>query len=59
MPLPEGVTKVTPEKVKLEINVDEQEEKVFSDQPINAVSLTDGKTVEFLEPETGEMDVTY
>jgi len=58
VPLPDGVTKVTPEKVKLEINVDEQEEKVFSDQPINAVGLTDGKTVEFLDPETGEMDVT-
>ncbi|UHA60925.1 YbbR-like domain-containing protein [Metabacillus litoralis] len=32
VPVPEGITKVSPEKIKLEIDVEEQQEKVFSSQ---------------------------
>ena len=57
VPIPEGLKKIDPEKLKINIDIDEQEEKAFTDQEIKAVGLSEDKNLEFIEPETGAQDV--
>lgn len=57
IPVPEGINKLSPEKIKLNIDVDEQEEKSFNDQEIKAVGLSENKQLEFIDPESGVLDV--
>ena len=57
IPVPKGVNKISPEKIKLNIDVDEQEEKSFLDQEIKAVGLSENKQLEIIEPESGTLDV--
>lgn len=58
VPVPEGITKVSPEKIKLEIDVEEQQEKVFSSQKIQEVGLSEGKVFDYIDPDSGVMDLT-
>jgi YbbR domain-containing protein len=58
VPVPEGITKVSPEKIKLEIDVEEQQEKVFSSQKIQEVGLSEGKVFDYIDPDLGAMDLT-
>lgn len=58
VPVPEGITKVSPEKIKIEIDVEEQQEKVFSSQKIQEVGLSEGKVFDYVDPDSGAMDLT-
>ncbi len=57
VPIPEGIEKISPEKIKIEVDVDEQAEKSFSDISIEEVGLAEGKVFDFLDPDAGEIDV--
>ncbi|QPA31103.1 CdaR family protein [Thermaerobacillus caldiproteolyticus] len=57
VPLPEGVKSVDPSKVKINIQVQEEQTKTFKALPIHVLGLSDQYTVEFLEPEEQNMDV--
>jgi YbbR domain-containing protein len=57
VPIPEGVTKVNPEKLEIEVDIEKQEEQLFSDKTIKQVGLSDGKVLEFVNPATGSLDV--
>lgn len=58
VPVPEGITKVSPEKIKIEIDVEEQQEKVFPSQTIQEVGLSEGKVFDYIDPDSGAMDLT-
>lgn len=57
VPLPEGVKSVDPPKVKINIEVQEEQTKTFQSLPIHVLGLGDQYTVQFLEPKDGKMDV--
>ncbi|MCL6585399.1 MAG: YbbR-like domain-containing protein [Anoxybacillus sp.] len=57
VPLPEGVKSVDPAKVKIHIQVQQEETKTFSSLPIHVVGLGDQYNVQFLNPKDGNMDV--
>ncbi|MCZ0756904.1 CdaR family protein [Anoxybacillus sp. J5B_2022] len=57
VPLPEGVKSVDPAKVKIHIQVQQEETKTFSSLPIHVLGLGDQYTVQFLNPKDGNMDV--
>lgn len=57
VPLPEGVKSVDPQKVKIHIQVQEEQMKTFSSLPIHVLGLGDQYTVQFLDPKDGNMDV--
>ncbi|MDQ0232401.1 CdaR family protein [Metabacillus malikii] len=58
VPIPEGANKVTPEKLKINVDVDEQEEKSFKAQSIKPVGLSNGKIIDFIDPDSGKIDIT-
>lgn len=57
VPLPEGVKSVDPAKVKIHIQVQQEETKTFSSLPIHVIGLGDQYNVQFLNPKDGNMDV--
>ncbi|MGM0877321.1 MAG: CdaR family protein [Bacillota bacterium] len=57
VPIPDGVNKVNPEKLEIEVDVDEQEEKSFTNKSVKAVGLSEGKVLEVIDPESGTLDV--
>ncbi|GGJ80003.1 YbbR domain-containing protein [Anoxybacillus voinovskiensis] len=57
VPLPEGVKSVDPAKVKIHIEVQQEETKTFSSLPIHVIGLGDKYNVQFLNPKDGNMDV--
>jgi YbbR domain-containing protein len=57
VPIPEGATKVNPEKLEIEVDIEKQEEKLFTDKTVTQVGLSEGKILEFVNPETGSLDV--
>jgi len=57
VPIPEGIEKVSPETIKIDVDVDEQEEKSFSNKKIEEVGMAEGKVFDFLDPDIGEIDV--
>lgn len=57
IPLPEGVKSVDPARVKIHIQVQQEETKTFSSLPIHVIGLGDKYNVQFLNPKDGNMDV--
>lgn len=57
VPTPEGVKKITPEKIKIKIKVEKEEEKTFDNQPINSVGLGE-KELEFIDPASDALDIS-
>ncbi|MDA1478096.1 CdaR family protein [Bacillus changyiensis] len=58
VPVPKGAHKVSPEKVKVKVKVDKEEENTIKNVPIKTVGLNDTRTLEFLDPKTGKLDIT-
>ncbi|WHZ58015.1 CdaR family protein [Metabacillus hrfriensis] len=58
IPVPDGVTKVSPEKIQIKVDVEKEEEKVLENLPVNIRGLGEGKIIQFLEPETEELDLS-
>ncbi|QFT87239.1 YbbR-like protein [Bacillus sp. THAF10] len=58
VPVPDGVKRVVPEKVKIKVEVEKEEQVTFTNVPINNIGLSEGLEMEFVDPETGLMDLT-
>lgn len=58
VPVPDGVKRVVPEKVKINVEVEKEEQKTFTNVPIQQIGLSEGLEIEFIDPETGLMDLT-
>jgi YbbR domain-containing protein len=58
IPVPDGVTKVSPEKIQIKVDVEKEEEKVLENLPVNIRGLGEGKIIQFLEPESEELDLS-
>ncbi|PYZ91910.1 hypothetical protein CR194_17050 [Salipaludibacillus keqinensis] len=56
VPVPEGVERVEPETITVEVEATEEAEREFSDFQITVEGLEDGQAVEFLSPEDGLFD---
>lgn len=59
IPVPdiEGVTKVSPEKIKVKIDVEEQTKKTFSNIPISIKGVDENLEYEIIDPENGEIGI--
>ncbi|UOK59685.1 CdaR family protein [Bacillus sp. OVS6] len=58
IPVPDGVTKVSPEKIQIKVDVEKEEEKILENLPVNIRGLGEGKIIQFLEPESEELDLS-
>ncbi|MGD6777407.1 MULTISPECIES: CdaR family protein [Bacillaceae] len=58
VPVPDGVKRVVPEKVKINVEVEKEEQKTFTNVPIQQIGLSEGLELEFIDPESGLMDLT-
>ncbi|MFB4165597.1 YbbR-like domain-containing protein [Alteribacillus sp. JSM 102045] len=55
---PEGIERVKPEKVDVEVEIGEQEETAFEDIPIEIENIPEHYSLEIIEPAQGYTDVT-
>ena len=58
IPLPKGVTKVSPEKITLHVKVDSEDKKDFDNVAIKTVGLGGSQQIEFLDPESQAINIT-
>lgn len=58
LPLPTGVTFLKPYKMKFLVTVEKEKERVIRNVRIAVDDLKVGQTVEFMQPESGRVDVT-
>ncbi|MDQ0926039.1 YbbR domain-containing protein [Bacillus atrophaeus] len=58
IPLPDGVKKISPEKITLNIKVDSEADKDFEGVSIKTVGLSSTQNIEFLDPKSKMMNVT-
>ncbi|MGD6819197.1 CdaR family protein [Metabacillus sp. 84] len=58
LPLPEGVTRLSEQKVQVKIDVNKEEEKVLEGVPIQTTGLDEGKQVEYLNPDNQAFDIS-
>ncbi len=58
IPLPKGVTKVSPEKITLHVKVDSEDKKDFDNVGIKTVGLGGSQQIEFLDPESQAINIT-
>ncbi|REJ13801.1 MAG: YbbR-like domain-containing protein YbbR [Bacillaceae bacterium] len=57
VPAPDGVTNVVPNKVQIKIDIEKREEKTFKQVPIKVIGLGNDQEIEFIDPDTGKLDV--
>ncbi|MCD8509207.1 MAG: YbbR-like domain-containing protein [Bacillus sp. (in: Bacteria)] len=57
VPVPEGVERVEPETVTINIDVTEEEQRDFADFAIGIVGRSEDKVYEFIDPEEGTIDI--
>jgi YbbR domain-containing protein len=55
--IPEGATKVTPEKVKVSIQVEKQERKSLGAVALKIIGLSDSLSLNFIDPKSGSVTV--
>ncbi|PLR65949.1 MULTISPECIES: CdaR family protein [Bacillaceae] len=58
IPVPDGVTKVSPEKIQIKIDVEKEEEKVLKDLPVNVRGMSEGKIIQFMDPDSEALDLS-
>jgi YbbR domain-containing protein len=58
VPVPDGVKRVVPEKVKINVEVEKEEQKTFTNLPIQYIGLSEGLELEMIDPESGLLDLT-
>lgn len=49
VPVPDGVKRVVPEKVKIKVEVEKEEQVTFTNVPINNIGLSEGLEMEFVD----------
>jgi len=57
IPVPKGVEKVSPEKITVNIDVEEEKQLTFSNLPVQSFGLGNDLALEFVEPSSGTLDV--
>lgn len=57
VPVPRGVTKVSPEIIEVNVEVEEEVTETFSDVTIRSMGLEQQFTLTFLNPETGTLNL--
>ncbi|MDF0728656.1 CdaR family protein [Cytobacillus sp. S13-E01] len=57
IPIPEGVKKVSPEIIKINIDIEQEERKTFTNLPIQTFGLGERLELEFFDPEDGTLDI--
>ncbi|SES15830.1 CdaR family protein [Salipaludibacillus aurantiacus] len=57
VPVPDGVERVDPETVTIEVETADEESRTFSDFGIQVEGLGSSQTIQFLEPEDGQFDL--
>jgi YbbR domain-containing protein len=58
VPVPDGVKRVVPEKINIKIEVEKEEQKTFTNVPIEYIGLPENLKLEMVDPENGLMDLT-
>jgi len=58
IPVPDGVTKVSPEKIQIKIDVEKEEEKVLKDLPVNVRGMGEGKIIQFMDSDSEALDLS-
>lgn len=58
IPVPDGVTKVSPEKIQIKIDVEKEEEKVLEDLPVKVRGMSEGKIIQFMDPDSEALDLS-
>lgn len=58
IPLPDGVEKVDPEKVKVHIDVEKEMTKSFEEVPIETIGLSEGLSATFVNEDDSQTDIT-
>lgn len=56
-PVPKGVKKIEPAKIKIKVEVEKEEKRTFTDLPIEVVGLGRGMTVSFTDPRDPIMSI--
>ncbi|MBD1382464.1 CdaR family protein [Metabacillus arenae] len=57
VPVPDGAKAVSPKKLEINIDVDEDKEKVIQEVPIQTIGLGEEKDLEFVEPAIQTVDL--
>ncbi|WP_416148270.1 YbbR-like domain-containing protein [Salipaludibacillus sp. HK11] len=57
VPLPDGIERVDPEVVTVEVAATVEQEREFSEFDIDVEGLEDGQSIEFLSPDDGQFDL--
>jgi YbbR domain-containing protein len=57
VPLPKGIKAIDPQKIKVYIEVQEEQKRNFSQLPVSILGLGDEYLLQFLNPETGKLDI--
>ncbi|WP_280771503.1 CdaR family protein [Salipaludibacillus daqingensis] len=57
VPLPDGIERVEPEVITVEVEATQEAEREFSDFEIEVDGLEDNQSIEFLSPEQGQFDL--
>ncbi|MGB7998933.1 MAG: CdaR family protein [Anaerobacillus sp.] len=58
IPVPKGMKKVDPDKVKAKIKIGKENKKAFKDVPIKVTGVSDGLTANISKPQNGSTDLT-
>jgi YbbR domain-containing protein len=58
VPVPDGVKRVVPEKINIKVEVEKEEQKTFTNVPIEYIGLPENMELEMVDPESGLMDLT-
>ncbi|MGD6834425.1 CdaR family protein [Sutcliffiella halmapala] len=58
VPVPDGVKRVVPEKINIKVEVEKEEQKTFTNVPIEYIGLPEDMELEMVDPESGQMDLT-
>ncbi|MGA9288674.1 MAG: CdaR family protein [Anaerobacillus sp.] len=58
IPVPKGMKKVDPDKVKAKIKIGKEDKKAFKDVPIKVTGVSDGLTANISKPQNGSTDLT-
>ncbi|MFC4322082.1 CdaR family protein [Litchfieldia salsa] len=58
IPLPDGVEKMSPETIQINVDVEQEDERNLTNLPIQSVGLGTGLAIQYLDPETSTLDIS-
>ncbi len=57
IPLPEGIEKISPETIKIKIDIEKEEQRRLTNLPIQSFGLGSGLAIEFVDPDSATLDL--